>query len=61
LKTHDWNLTQEDNKFLMSQGTYFNAPTDDIIEGYKKDDEEIKMVLRFMNEHEMSLYFDIVD
>lgn len=54
-------MVQTENKFLLEEGTYFNAPTDDIIEGYTKNDHELKMVLRFMNEQEMSLYFDIVD
>lgn len=68
-------LTQQDttnNDFLNKESTKFNMHTKTLIEGYldpnQKNEAGIgiedfndKMVLRFKNEHELSLYFDAVD
>mmetsp|Transcript_7944 Transcript_7944/g.12291 ORF Transcript_7944/g.12291 Transcript_7944/m.12291 type:complete len:145 (+) Transcript_7944:705-1139(+) len=58
--------------FLKNHGTYFNTHTEELVEGFTNpdlvNDEGFgikdffdKMVLRFKNEHEVSLYFDAID
>jgi len=60
------------NSYLAKEQTMFNTHTKELIEGYlnpaNKNDAGVgikdfadKMVLRFMNEHELSLYFETVD
>ena len=60
------------SQFLKFQGTYFNSHTEELVEGYTDpavinsegygiNDFFDKMVLRFKNEHELSLYFEAVD
>lgn len=65
-------LFSQPNAFLAGEGTLFNTHTRTLLEGYTDPkssnqagigikDFEDKMVLRFANEHEISLYFDIVE
>lgn len=62
----------KENKFLAEDSRVFISHTSDLIEGYKNpetknrggfglNDFNKKMVLRFKNEHETSLYFSAVD
>lgn len=59
------NFTQVelDSAFLQKQGTLYNTHTQSLIEGYLDEAKALKekMVLHFTNEHELALYFDIVD
>ena len=63
---------EEKLKYLTKESTLFNTHTKEFVEGYADEnsknelgiglsDFSDKMVLRFKNEKELSLYFDAVD
>ena len=63
---------EEKSEYLRKESTLFNTHTKELIEGYTdpsyKNEAGVgysdfvdKMVLRFKNEKELSLYFDAVD